>query len=417
MQKGGASGDAIHSQQAALASLASVASGNGVFVACEAARLSSPAAVGLRDAAVEPDNAVEEKAALQESTPALADVQISREAENINISHPSTPSPTEETAVQQEVAAAEVLPAMLPEAARDAAEALRQGAEEAAESQHKQAVETTEAEQEAAEAEQAAADEEQAAADEEQAAAEALYIATVESSSLTDTALQIAAVTEALADKPNARALATLLMEEQLNLEERRAEAEEPVRTPKRMCTETGDLRQNPSEHPAEPDQMEQTLGRAANMDFGRSSTAQQLAASNGGAAAENAREALSGSEAAPPLYNTLEAAAASGEERLREEVINAMSETEAARNSLQAAADLADRMQEQSAGDVPPTSIPEAAQQTVQAPSSVPHMTGQGEAVRAVAEITEPSNVGQELAPVLQQPVSRSLALVGFFS
>ena len=192
---------------------------------------------------------------------------------------------------------------------------------------------------------------------------------------------------------------------------------EEPVRTPKRMCTETGDLRQNPSEQPAEPDQMEQTLGRAANVDFGRSSTAQQLAASIGGAAAENVREAPSGSEAAPPLYNTLEAAAASGEERLREEVVNAMSEAEAARNSLQAAADLADSMQERSTGIVPPASIPEAAQQTVQAPSSVKHVTGHGEAVGAVAEIAEPLNIQQELVLVLQQPVSTSLVLVGFIS
>lgn len=135
-------------EQAAIASLASMASGNGIFVAHEAAKVNSPAVLEHRDAAVDHASAAVEldKAAAdrglkatspQDSSEALAAALAAKEADNANVSHPSTPSPTEETAVEQDLATAdqdlataEQLPsALLGEAAEVAEQAVAEASE------------------------------------------------------------------------------------------------------------------------------------------------------------------------------------------------------------------------------------------------------------------------------------------------
>ena len=129
MQEDGVSNNAVHPEEAALNSLASVASGNEIFVAREAARVNSPAAVeGSIAAAEEARNC----ASPQDSSEAFA--IAAAKADHANVSHPSTPSPTEETAHEQDHAAAEpLLTLLLEEAAQVVQEAVKEAVQTAQE--------------------------------------------------------------------------------------------------------------------------------------------------------------------------------------------------------------------------------------------------------------------------------------------
>ena len=118
----------MHPQKANFASLASVASGNEVFVAREAAKVNSPAALESDIAAAEGDP---KSIFPLESSASIAAALAAAEADNANVSHPSTPSPTEETAMEQDPA--ESLPPSLEEAAATVQEAVREAAQTAQE--------------------------------------------------------------------------------------------------------------------------------------------------------------------------------------------------------------------------------------------------------------------------------------------
>ncbi len=401
----------MHLQEAAFAPLSSVASGNEIFVAREAARLNEAAAVEPDTAAVGPgspaaaagvERGPAERSTLPSDTAAPCDASNGLAAAEGNDLHPSTPSPTEETTIDQDSTAVEPSSTMpREEVAEEAAEALQEPAQE-----------TTQP-------------------NSEDTRADAQIVA--ETSTETGTTEGGTNICEAPEVQPIDAAAAL-------------PEADKALRTPKGMLLRAANLQQEIADNDAGPSGAELAVGQAfdtAAEGIELANPAHQLNLNEGkkalttldletqevgegvdiGAASlsatvvinEVSREKADEGAAPPPTDSTADE---TGLPRVGS-LHNAMAEASTAAlngvlESLETRADPGNVLPEAAASSIPFPSSPENVQKVVEAAIPAADTSGPAQAAAGDSEQVSP---GMELALVLQQPHPGSLSLVGFLS